>query len=102
MGDLQELQALIASHFEQRKKDDGELEELRVRIEKRKSERAEQMRIRQERGKKRKKKKDVSKKNSERNKPLPICLCIMVVTWPELTETKTTDDRLKEKRNVKS
>merc|ERR1712080_613400 len=51
--DLQELQALIASHFEQRKKDDGELEELRVRIEKRKSERAEQMRIRQEREKER-------------------------------------------------
>jgi len=51
--DLQELQGLIASHFVQRKKDDEELDELRVRIEKRKTERAEQMRVRQEREKER-------------------------------------------------
>ena len=51
--DMIELQALINSHFEQRKKDEEELEELRVRIEARKQERAEQIRIRQEREKER-------------------------------------------------
>merc|ERR1712173_81 len=42
------LKSLIATHFEQRKKDDEELDQLKERIEKRKAERAEQMRIRQE------------------------------------------------------
>ena len=51
--DLQELQTLIASHFEQRKKDDAELDELHQKIEKRKAERAEQMRIRKEKEKER-------------------------------------------------
>lgn len=51
--DMTELQGLINSHFEQRKKDEQELEELRVRIEARKQERAEQIRIRQEREKER-------------------------------------------------
>merc|ERR1712173_435783 len=51
--DLQELQALIATHFEKRKKDDSELADLEQRIEKRKAERAEQMRVRQEREKER-------------------------------------------------
>merc|ERR1711997_1160506 len=51
--DLQELQGLIAQHFEKRKKDDVELKELENRIEKRKEERAEQMRVRQEREKER-------------------------------------------------
>merc|ERR1711881_288689 len=51
--DLQELQSLIAAHFEKRKKDDQELADLEERIEKRKAERAEQMRIRQEREKER-------------------------------------------------
>merc|ERR1711887_186104 len=51
--DLQELQGLIAQHFEKRKKDDEELKELEDRIEKRKEERAEQMRVRQEREKER-------------------------------------------------
>merc|ERR1711879_593823 len=49
--DLQELQGLIAQHFEKRKKDDEELKGLEDRIEKRKEERAEQMRVRQEREK---------------------------------------------------
>merc|ERR1712071_473378 len=51
--DLHELQTLIAKHFECRKKDDAELSELEDRITKRKEERAEQMRVRQEREKKR-------------------------------------------------
>lgn len=51
--DLNELQTLIASHFEQRKKDDEELDNLKERIEQRKEQRKEQMRIRQEREKQR-------------------------------------------------
>merc|ERR1712110_5758 len=51
--DLQELQLLINKHFETRQKDDAELQELEGRIEKRKEERAEQMRVRQEREKER-------------------------------------------------
>jgi len=51
--DLQELQVLIASHFEQRKKDDEELDGLKERIEQRKQEREKQMKIRQEREKER-------------------------------------------------
>merc|ERR1712025_1336088 len=63
--DLQELQALIASHFEQRKADDEELDQLKVRIEKRKAERAEQMRVRQEREKARTKKEKEERKARE-------------------------------------
>jgi len=51
--DLQELKTLIATHFEQRKRDDEELDQLKSRIEKRKAERTEQMKIRQEREKER-------------------------------------------------
>ena len=51
--DMLELEALINAHFEQRRKDEEELEELRIRIESRKQERAEQIRIRQEREKER-------------------------------------------------
>lgn len=51
--DLQELQQLISKHFEQRTNDDKELQELEVRIEKRKEERAEQLRVRMEREKER-------------------------------------------------
>ena len=63
--DLQELQTLIASHFEQRKKDDAELDELHQRIEKRKAERAEQIRIRQEREKERLAREKEERKNKE-------------------------------------
>ena len=45
--DLQELQTLISRHFEQRKVDDSELENLESRIRKRKEERQEQIRVRQ-------------------------------------------------------
>ena len=47
--DLAELQQMIAKHFDQRKKDDEELDDLTKRIEKRKAERAEQQRVRAER-----------------------------------------------------
>ncbi|XP_008697841.1 troponin T, fast skeletal muscle isoform X1 [Ursus maritimus] len=46
--DLMELQALIDSHFEARKKEEEELIALKERIEKRRAERAEQQRIRAE------------------------------------------------------
>uniref|UniRef100_A0A3B5LPM8 Troponin T type 2a (cardiac) n=1 Tax=Xiphophorus couchianus TaxID=32473 RepID=A0A3B5LPM8_9TELE len=53
--DLMELQTLIEVHFESRKKEEEELISLKERIEKRRSERAEQHRIRSERDKERQK-----------------------------------------------
>ncbi|XP_070758446.1 troponin T, cardiac muscle isoforms-like [Enoplosus armatus] len=47
--DLTELHTLIEAHFEKRKKEEEELLSLTDRIEKRRSERAEQMKIRAER-----------------------------------------------------
>uniref|UniRef100_A0A3P8QX17 Troponin T type 2b (cardiac) n=1 Tax=Astatotilapia calliptera TaxID=8154 RepID=A0A3P8QX17_ASTCA len=47
--DLTELQTLIEAHFEKRKKEEEELIGLTQRIEKRRSERAEEMKIRAER-----------------------------------------------------
>ncbi|XP_061487869.1 troponin T, cardiac muscle isoform X2 [Rhineura floridana] len=51
--DLNELQALIEAHFENRKKEEEELISLKDRIEQRRAERAEQQRIRSEREKER-------------------------------------------------
>ncbi|XP_056129191.1 troponin T, cardiac muscle isoforms-like [Lampris incognitus] len=51
--DFTELQSLIEAHFENRKKEEEELLNLTDRIEKRRSERAEQMKIRAEREKER-------------------------------------------------
>ncbi|XP_064425300.1 troponin T type 2a (cardiac) [Latimeria chalumnae] len=51
--DLNELQTLIEAHFENRKKEEEELISLKDRIEKRRAERAEQIRIRTEREKER-------------------------------------------------
>nr|XP_015197831.1 PREDICTED: troponin T, cardiac muscle isoform X4 [Lepisosteus oculatus] len=51
--DLNELQQLIEAHFENRKKEEEELISLKERIEHRRSERAEQQRIRSEREKER-------------------------------------------------
>ena len=51
--DLCELQQLINRHFEERKKEEVELEDLRDRIEKRKKMRAEQIIVRQQREKER-------------------------------------------------
>lgn len=51
--DLSELQDLINTHFQQRKKDEEEISVLKERMEKRKSQRVEQMRVRQEREKER-------------------------------------------------
>lgn len=51
--DLTELQSLIEAHFENRKKEEEELINLTDRIEKRRAERAEQLRIRAEKEKER-------------------------------------------------
>lgn len=51
--DLQELKRMIETHFQQRKKDEEELSELKDRIEKRKQMREEQLRLRGEREKQR-------------------------------------------------
>ncbi|XP_077191141.1 troponin T, cardiac muscle isoform X4 [Paroedura picta] len=51
--DLNELQALIEAHFENRKKEEEELISLKDRIEQRRAERAEQQRIRSEQEKER-------------------------------------------------
>ncbi|XP_075881074.1 troponin T, cardiac muscle isoforms [Nelusetta ayraudi] len=53
--DLTELQTLIEAHFEKRKKEEEELLSLTDRIDKRRSERAEQMKIRAERERERQK-----------------------------------------------
>merc|ERR1711920_14596 len=59
--DLIQLQRLIDAHFEQRKKDEEELESLRLRIEERKAKRAVEM---QERAEKEKEK--VAREREER------------------------------------
>merc|ERR1712071_617839 len=63
--DLQELQLLINKHFEIRKNDDAELQELEGRIEKRKEERAEQMRIRHEREKEEKIRREIDEEQKK-------------------------------------
>merc|ERR1719186_613723 len=63
--DLQELQSLIAKHFEQRKNDDEELGDLQERIAKRKEQRAEQLRVRQEREKARLEKEKIAREERE-------------------------------------
>jgi membrane protein involved in colicin uptake len=59
--DLIQLQRLIDAHFEQRKKDEEELESLRLRIEERKAKRAVEMQERQE-----KEKEKVAREREER------------------------------------
>ncbi|KAF6733801.1 Troponin T, cardiac muscle [Oryzias melastigma] len=63
--DLTELQSLIESHFEKRKKEEEELISLTDRIEKRRSERAEQMKIRAERERERQNKQAEEKARKE-------------------------------------
>ncbi|XP_064156166.1 troponin T type 2a (cardiac) [Anguilla rostrata] len=63
--DLNELQTLIEAHFENRKKEEEELINLTDRIEKRRSERAEQHRIRSDREKERQKRVEEEKARKE-------------------------------------
>lgn len=63
--DLTELQSLIEAHFESRKKEEEELLNLTDRIEKRRSERAEQLKIRAEREKERQNKMAVERARKE-------------------------------------
>jgi len=61
--DLLELQALINAHFEQRKKDEEEIESLRLRIDDRKAKRAVEQKERQE-----KEKQKMNQEREERKK----------------------------------
>ncbi|XP_067302989.1 troponin T type 2a (cardiac) isoform X2 [Pseudorasbora parva] len=63
--DLNELQTLIEAHFVSRKKEEEELISLTDRIEKRRSERAEQHRIRSEREKERQKRMEEERARKE-------------------------------------
>ncbi|KAG5274934.1 hypothetical protein AALO_G00141790 [Alosa alosa] len=63
--DLTELQSLIEAHFENRKKEEEELIGLTDRIEKRRAERAEQLRIRAEKEKERQNKLNEEKARKE-------------------------------------
>ncbi|KAJ8370401.1 hypothetical protein SKAU_G00104290 [Synaphobranchus kaupii] len=63
--DLNELQTLIEAHFESRKKEEDELINLKDRIETRRSERAEQHRIRSDREKERQKRVEEEKARKE-------------------------------------
>jgi len=65
--DLQELKKLIAIHFEQRKKDEEDLECLKVRIENRKTVREEQLAKRAEREKQRAEREKKEKERKERD-----------------------------------
>uniref|UniRef100_A0A671QW13 Troponin T, fast skeletal muscle isoforms-like n=1 Tax=Sinocyclocheilus anshuiensis TaxID=1608454 RepID=A0A671QW13_9TELE len=60
--DTLELQGLIDTHFEQRKKEEQELMALKERMEKRRAERAEQQRIRAEKDKERQARREVEEK----------------------------------------
>ncbi|XP_056135337.1 troponin T, fast skeletal muscle-like [Lampris incognitus] len=63
--DLIELQGLIDAHFECRKKEEEELIGLKMRIEKRRAERAEQQRIRADRDKERQAKREAERQRKE-------------------------------------
>merc|ERR1712048_715118 len=67
--DLIQLQRLIDAHFEQGKKDEEELEQLRLRIEERKAKRAVEMQERQEKEKEKVARKKKKKKKKRRGAP---------------------------------
>merc|ERR1711990_939427 len=106
--DLEDLKRMIALHFEQRKKDENELEELKSRIDKRKQMREEQLRLRAERErerqeferleKERKAEEEAARKAEEemkRRKPWLPSLPPLVVTnhKPNREQTKPTVKR---------
>merc|ERR1712050_424774 len=64
--DLIQLQRLIDAHFEQRKKDEEELEQLRLRIEERKAKRAVEMQERQEKEKEERKLKEAEEEEKRK------------------------------------
>uniref|UniRef100_A0A673FVY8 Troponin T type 3a (skeletal, fast) n=1 Tax=Sinocyclocheilus rhinocerous TaxID=307959 RepID=A0A673FVY8_9TELE len=63
--DTLELQGLIDTHFEQRKKEEQELMALKERMEKRRAERAEQQRIRAEKDKERQARREEERRRKE-------------------------------------
>ncbi|RXN25729.1 non-muscle caldesmon-like isoform X1 [Labeo rohita] len=98
--DLSELQSLIEAHFIQRKKDEEELIALVNRIEKRRTERAEQQRIRAEKEKERQARlagegRKGAKKQTEREKKRKI----LAERRKPLNIDHLSEDKLKEKAN---
>lgn len=63
--DTKELKKLIEDHFEARKKDDAEFEKFESHVNQRKTQRAEQIKLRQEREKEKRAKDDEERKARE-------------------------------------
>merc|ERR1712003_198597 len=97
--DLIQLQRLIDAHFEQRKKDEEELEALRLRIEERKAKRAVEMQERQEKEKEKvAREREERRKKTKRSKPSPTCPFTTVDTSEEPRRTSPTNAKLSVKR----
>uniref|UniRef100_A0A8C5A4Q4 Troponin T type 2b (cardiac) n=1 Tax=Gadus morhua TaxID=8049 RepID=A0A8C5A4Q4_GADMO len=94
--DLNELQTLIGAHFEGRKKEEEELQGLTDRIDKRRSERAEQMKVRAEREKERQNKMAVSVVNRFTRRCLRCDLHLR--RCPDTLGTKRPTEREKKKK----
>ncbi|XP_029359152.1 troponin T, cardiac muscle-like isoform X2 [Echeneis naucrates] len=105
--DLTELQTLIEAHFEKRKKEEEELTDLTDRIEKRRSERAEQMKIRAERERERqnrlaeekaRKEEEEAKKKAEDDARKKMILSNLSFTGYKQTQTGTKRQTEREKK----
>uniref|UniRef100_A0A669DG39 Troponin T2, cardiac type n=1 Tax=Oreochromis niloticus TaxID=8128 RepID=A0A669DG39_ORENI len=96
--DLTELQTLIEAHFEKRKKEEEELIGLTQRIEKRRSERAEEMKIRAERERERqnklaeekaRKEEEEAKKRADDDARKKMILSNLTFTGYRVTQTQS-------------
>uniref|UniRef100_A0A672ZJ81 Troponin T type 2b (cardiac) n=1 Tax=Sphaeramia orbicularis TaxID=375764 RepID=A0A672ZJ81_9TELE len=105
--DLTELQTLIEAHFEKRKKEEEELLNLTDRIEKRRSERAEQMKIRAERERERqnklaeekaRKEEEEAKKKADDDARKKMILSNLSFTGYKQTQTGTKKQTEREKK----
>ncbi|XP_061688063.1 troponin T, cardiac muscle isoforms-like [Syngnathoides biaculeatus] len=105
--DLTELQTLIEDHFEKRKKEEEELLSLTTRIEKRRSERAEQMKIRAAREKERqnkmaeekaRKEEEEAKKKADEDARKKLILSNLSFTGYKQTQTGTKRVTEREKK----
>uniref|UniRef100_A0A665T1T6 Troponin T type 2b (cardiac) n=1 Tax=Echeneis naucrates TaxID=173247 RepID=A0A665T1T6_ECHNA len=108
--DLTELQTLIEAHFEKRKKEEEELTDLTDRIEKRRSERAEQMKIRAERERERqnrlaeekaRKEEEEAKKKAEDDARKKMILSNLSFTGYKVKQTQTGTKRQTEREKKK-
>ncbi|XP_067362132.1 troponin T, cardiac muscle isoforms-like [Channa argus] len=105
--DLTELQTLIEAHFEKRKIEEEELLNLTDRIEKRRSERAEQMKIRAERDRERqnklaeekaRKEEEEAKKKSDEDARKKLILSNLSFSGYKQTEPGTKRQTEREKK----